>query len=79
MMPKTVVKTLSQILEPSNKQGCLSATRALGRCFECKNYVSSTGRPCSSRVENEEYNRLIAHRKWLQGLVRETEEEIDKL
>jgi len=82
-MAKLAVKPLSQILEPSNRQGCLSATRALGRCFECKNYMSSAGRPCPSRVENKEYNRLVAERKakwtkWKAKRVR-VEEEIEKL
>jgi len=44
--------TLSVLLK-NNKRLCISAKRALGRCFECSNYTH-----CESRIINPQYDKL---------------------
>lgn len=51
---RIAVKTISDICNSSNKRLCLSALRALERCFECDKYDS-----CESRIINGHYNHLI--------------------
>lgn len=70
---------LSTLLN-GNKRLCLSAKRALGRCFECPNYGNRYifiredkkfyVKPCESRIENLEYNRLEAQKNRLHAKIK---------
>jgi len=42
-MAKVKVMMLSEVLSPENKRNCLSAKRALGKCYQCKSYGDQQG------------------------------------
>lgn len=47
-------------IKKGNPRMCLSSLRGLGRCFDCPQYVSKMGKPCDSRIVNNEYDSLKA-------------------
>jgi len=52
-------KTISMSeLRRGNPRLCLSPHRAFKKCFKCPQYVSSSGKPCDSRIENTEADGL---------------------
>lgn len=59
---KTVVTTISNILDSSNKRACLSVLRAMKRCFDCDKYIGNAKygvKECESKIINDHYNHLI--------------------
>ena len=59
---KYKVLNLNDVLD-NNEKGCLSALRVLGECYKCHLYASNYSKPCSDRIENEEYNKLVKEKE----------------
>ena len=55
---KTAIKTLNELMDRDNKRQCMSALRAVKKCFLCDNYKT-----CESKIDNLTYNDLIAKKK----------------
>ena len=63
-----------QDIKKDNPRLCLSALRYTGHCFKCPVYVSTTGKPCNSRIESEEgkqYFKIEAEKKALAQKIKE--------
>lgn len=74
---KARVINISELTDKDNKRLCLSAKRALERCFECPSYGQEQGqRPCESRINNEAYNELVRKKREVRD---RTQKELDRL
>ena len=79
---------LSTLLK-NNKRLCLSAKRALGRCFECSSYGDRYifigedkkfyMKPCESRIENIAYNLLEEEKAKLYAKIKQVNEKIKEV
>jgi len=84
-MVKAKSVALSKILK-NNQRLCLSAKRALGRCFECSSYGGRYiyiredkkifVKPCESRIENIAYNLLEEGKAKLHAKIEQINEKI---
>jgi hypothetical protein len=59
-MAKVKVMMLSEVLSPDNKRNCLSAKRALGKCYECKSYGDQQGCRPYAMEEGDRKKCLLA-------------------
>ena len=79
---KTKTITFNELMK-GNKRRCLSALRALGKCYKCRMYRELGKYPCESRIVNEEVERLLNYKKHLTQeyikKVEEVKEKIEKL
>ena len=74
---KARVINISEIAGKDNKRHCLSAKRALDRCFECPSYGQEQGQqPCESRIINKAYNELVKKKREVRD---RTQKELNKL
>jgi len=73
---------MSELIE-DNPTGCLSALRALGRCFKCPSYERWAGtkgsKVCKSRIVSDEYDALVEERQLLRWKIGELTEKIEEL
>jgi len=72
-VPLTTTVSKRKLLK-DNKRLCLSAKRALNRCFTCKLYWA-----CESKIPNPEYEALYRKRKELYAATKVITEEIKNL
>lgn len=66
---KCAILTLDEITK-ENKRFCLSAKRALKKCYQCNLYKG-----CESNIVNKEYENIVrdkknAHTRYIQSLAK---------
>ena len=76
---KSRTVNISEIMNEDNPRLCLSPLRYLEKCHECPQFVSSTGKPCNSRIVTENMKAKIEAIEGKKARIKELKAELKRL